>query len=142
MKACIIQLTDGNMSSEWWKDIIGHFVRTGDFLEIRCWKDEQDEIIRASRYGEFKNVGEEVVFTGTVTNALLNELLTYESEDKAIYNKMPGYFAVRLQGSHYKISSEHYGTELYVSVDDDKEIAFLKEVTDRYEDCFSIMVQN
>lgn len=36
-----IQMVDG-VSNQWWKDLIGHFVRVGDQVELRCWWEETE----------------------------------------------------------------------------------------------------
>lgn len=51
MKRFAVQMTDGLISSDWWKKIIGHLIRAGDPFEIRCWKEEVSEIASASLYG-------------------------------------------------------------------------------------------
>ena len=51
MKRFAVQMIDGSISSDWWKTIIEHFANVGDIFEIRCWKEEVSEIVRASLYG-------------------------------------------------------------------------------------------
>lgn len=42
------QMTDNRISSDWWRKVVKHFVNVGDDFEIRCWKEETDEIKQAS----------------------------------------------------------------------------------------------
>ncbi len=142
MKTFIIQVIDNNISLDWWKEIVKHFVKCGHSFEIRCWKDEQDEISCATKYGTLRNIGEEVAVNGDVTEDLLNELLSDEQRNKDNYNKMTRYFGISAKNSDYEISSEHYGTEVFVFTDDEKDIDFMEKLTSEYRECFSIDIQN
>ncbi len=132
-----IKMINSSVSPDWWKDMIRHFVNVGDEMEIRCWREETAEIGQASMYGEPLKAGNEVSVKGTVTPHLLAELLTEEPTDKNIYNKMTKYFTINVNNKTRTFSSEHYGTELYISgVSDD--IAFISRVLEPYGDFFSI----
>lgn len=76
MKRFAVQMIDGSISSDWWKTIIEHFANVGDIFEIRCWKEEVSEIVRASLYGVAIDDKNEVSIKGIVTKELLEELLT------------------------------------------------------------------
>ena len=130
-------MVDYSVSSEWWKKLIRHFANVGDEMEIRCWKEETVEISRAAMYGVPSEEGYEVSVKGTVTPHLLAELLADEPADKDIYNKMTKYFTIRVYRKSRIFSSEHYGTEIYLSGADD-DISFISKVLEPYGDCFSV----
>ena len=75
------------VSSDWWKALIEHFVKAGDSVEIRCWKEEADEIACAERYGKATNAGNEVSVTAVVTDTLIKELMLEERHYEDLYNK-------------------------------------------------------
>lgn len=132
-----VQMVDGSVQSDWWKELIRHFVSVGDELEIRCWKEETVEVRQASIYGEPSEDGYEVSVKGVVTPQLLAELLAEEPVDKEIYNKMTKYFTVRVRNGSCTFSSQHYGTEVYASGASD-DLAFISNVMEPYGNRFSI----
>ena len=138
MKRFAVQMIDGSISYDWWKTIIEHFANVGDIFEIRCWKEEVSEIVRASLYGVAIDDKNEVSIKGIVTKELLEELLTDNPTDKTIYNKMTSYFTVNIKNDLYDIRSEHYGTEMYIEITAAKDIAFFEQVISQYSDQFSI----
>lgn len=88
MKSISIQMIDHSVSSEWWKTFIHHFIRVGDGFEIRCWKEETQEISQAKRYGAATDDGNEISIKGVIVDGLLIELMEENPTDKEIYNKM------------------------------------------------------
>ena len=46
MGAISLQMIDKKTSSDWWRKVVKHFVNVGDAFEIRCWKEEVDEILK------------------------------------------------------------------------------------------------
>jgi len=132
-----IQMIDSSVSSDWWKNLIRHFVNVGNEMEIRWWREETAEIGQASMYRETLNDGNEVSVKRTVTPHLLAELLTEELTDKNIYNKMTKYFTINVNNKSRTFSSEHYGTEIYVSGASD-DITFILRVLEPYGDFISI----
>lgn len=135
-----IQMIDNSVSSDWWRNLVSHFVRAGDELEIRCWKEETAEIEQASLYGELAEDKSEVSICGTVTDIFLSELLLEEPTDKDIYNKMTKYFTINIKNENCDFCSAHYGTELYIERVNEDDITFVSELINRYCDCFSIYV--
>ena len=85
-----LQMTDNRISSDWWRKIVEHFVNVGDAFEIRCWKEELDEIRQASLYGNPTEDRNEVSVKGVVTSELLAELLSDEPSDKSILSTYVG----------------------------------------------------
>ena len=67
MKQFGVQMIDNTISSQWWKQIMKHFVRVGDKFEIRCWKEDVAEIREASLYGTAVDDKYEVSIKGIVT---------------------------------------------------------------------------
>lgn len=136
-----VQMIDCSVSSNWWKKLIKHFIRIGDELEIRCWKEETVEIQWASLYGKLVEDVYEVSIRGTVTPELLAELLTEEPIDKNIYNKMTKYFTINTKNELCNFSSFHYGTEIYINGVSSDDITFFSKMIDPYNDRFSIYIE-
>lgn len=139
MKQFGVQMIDYSISSQWWSTIIRHFIKEGDAFEIRCWKEEADEIMEASLYGTAIEDGYEVSIKGRVTKTLLEKLLTDEPSDKNIYNKMTKYFTIHIKNDLCDIWSEHYGTEMVIDIVNDSDIIFFKQVMEQYPESFSII---
>ena len=138
MKQFSVQMMDNSVSSQWWKKIMEHFVRVGDTFEIRCWREEVAEIEQASLYGTTIDSKYEVSIKGVMTNDLLKKLLTEESTDKSIYNKMTKYFTIHVKNDLCDIWSEHYGTEMVIDIIADTDIEFFEEVMGQYPESFSV----
>lgn len=138
MNSISVQMIDNTVSSSWWKNLVHHFVRTGDNLEIRCWKEETEEIKAASRYGKPKEKRNEVSICGTVTDDLLLELSDGEPTDKSIYNKMTKYFTINVKNELCNFCSAHYGTEMYIENLCEDDICFVEDVFSQFADSFSI----
>ena len=134
------QMTDNRISSDWWRKIVEHFVNVGDAFEIRCWKEELDEIRQASLYGNPTEDRNEVSVKGVVSAKLLAELLSEEPSDKSIYNKMTKYFTINVENDKCFFCSAHYGTEMYLEKVSDADISFFESVVKQYDDFFSVSV--
>ncbi|MBE6813755.1 MAG: hypothetical protein E7523_12920 [Ruminococcaceae bacterium] len=123
-----LQMIDNRKSSHWWKKLVEHFIEAGDAFEIRCWKEETDEIKQASLYGNPTEDNYEVSVKGVVTAELLAELLSEEPSDKSIYNKMTKYFTINVENERCFFCSAHYGTEMYLERVSDADISFFESV--------------
>ena len=135
-----LQMIDKKTSSDWWRKIVEHFVNVGDAFEIRCWKEEVDEIRQTSLYGNSTEDKNEVSIKGVVTAELLAELLSEEPSDKSIYNKMTKYFTINVENERCFLCSAHYGTEMYLERVSDTDISFFESVINQYDDCFSVRI--
>ncbi len=135
-----LQMIDNRISSHWWRKLIEHFIKAGDVLEIRCWKEEVDEIKQASLYGNTSEDKNEVSVKGVVSAELLAELLSEESSDKSIYNKMTKYFTINVENEKCFFCSAHYGTEMYIERVSEDDISFFESVINQYDDCFSVHI--
>ena len=135
-----LQMIDNRISSDWWKKLVEHFIKVGDAFEIRCWKEELDEIRQASLYGNPTEVRNEVSVKGVVSVELLTELLSDEPSDKSIYNKMTKYFTINVENDKCFFCSAHYGTEMYLEKVSDADISFFESVVKQYDDFFSVSV--
>ncbi|MBQ3151026.1 MAG: hypothetical protein IJB86_07285 [Clostridia bacterium] len=135
-----LQMIDNSVSSLWWKALVKHFIRVGDSLEIRCWKEESAEIQQASLYGDPVEDRNEVSVKGSVSKELLDELLSEEVSDKSIYNKMTKYFTINIENEKCFFCSAHYGTEMYLERVSDEDIIFFESVANQYVDCFSVSI--
>ena len=133
-----VQMIDNSVSSQWWKQILEHFVRVGDVFEIRCWKEERSEIERASRYGRAADDRYEVSVKGTVSKELLEEWLMEEPADQDLYHKMTKYFTIHVKNERCDLWSEHYGTELVIDIESAPDIDFFERVMEPYSERFSI----
>ena len=136
-----LQMIDNRISSDWWRKIVEHFVNVGDAFEIRCWKEELDEIRQASLYGNPTEDRNEVSVKGVVSAEFLTELLSDEPSDKSIYNKMTKYFTINVENDKCFFCSAHYGTEMYLEKVSDDDILFFESVVNQYDDCFSVSIE-
>lgn len=141
MREISLQMIDRRISSDWWKKLVKHFVKVGDSLEIRCWKEETVDIQQASLYGNPIDDNYEVSIKGVVSEQFLSELLSENPTDKSIYNKMTKYFTINAEHEGCKFCSAHYGTEMYLIGVSDDDIAFFKAVMNEFtEEDFSIHI--
>lgn len=136
-----VDMIDNKVSSSWWRELVGHFVRVGDEVELRCWKEETEEIEAASRYGKPTEERTEVSIRGTVTDELLRELLTEEPGEKSLYNRMTKYFTINVKNEMGFFCSEHYGTEMYLEDLREADISFVEGVFSQYGDAFSVLIE-
>ncbi|MBR3752862.1 MAG: hypothetical protein IKK50_07005 [Ruminiclostridium sp.] len=134
MPGISLQMIDRSVSSHWWREVVKHFLRVGDALEIRCWKEEEEEIGLASAYGPLTEEGYEVSIKGTVTAEFLEEILSDEPADKTIYNKMTKYFTINVERGDLRFCSAHYGTELYIEGATEEDVSFFQNIMSPYED--------
>ncbi len=140
MKYIGVQMIDGNISSDWWKEVIKSFVKENAKMQIRCWNEESDEIKQALRYGVSHIEGYETCIDGLVCSDFLHELLhTAEPKDKTIYNKMTRYFTIMVTDGKRVFESSHYGTELYLVLSAE-EISMFHEIIAPYKDSFSVAI--
>ena len=140
MKTSELQMTDLSVNADWWRRCIQYFVKPGDEFEIRCWKEERDEIKKALSYGKLcpSENDTEASIQGTVSQVMKKELLSApEPEDKSVYNKMTDFFSICIDD---KLNSQHYGTQLYLFHVSDTEEAAFWEMIRPYQESFSIAV--
>jgi len=141
MKTIQIQMLDRNVSSDWWKKIIQHFVKQGDEFEIRCWNEEHEEIKKAQAYGRLfqDGSGTETSIKGVVSEHMIKELLTMpKPTDKTIYNKMTDFFTFNIEN---KICSAHYGTEMYLFNVSEDDVEIFKKIMSPCWESFSILIE-
>ena len=99
-----------------WKDIFKIFADPGEYFEIHCWKNENDEIQMASQFGEIAcfDIPSITIIYGTVNERfiafILNEEMPYE---KKFYNKIVPFYTVHI-GDHF--SFEDYGTRIILNM--------------------------
>ena len=60
-----LQMIDCHISSLWWQELVKYFVHVGNSLEIRCWKEESEEIQQALQYGNLAEANYEVSIKGS-----------------------------------------------------------------------------
>ncbi len=134
MPGISLQMIDRSVSSHWWRVVVKYFLRVGDPLEIRCWKEEEDEVRQASKYGTPVAENYEVSVKGFVTAEFLEEILSDEPSDKSLYNKMTKYFTLNVERGPLRFCSAHYGTELYIEGASEEDVSFFQRVMAPYED--------
>ena len=141
MSEVSLQMIDCRISSDWWKKLVKHFVKVGDSLEIRCWKEETAEIRQASVYGNPTDENYEVAIKDVVSEQFISELLSENPTDKSVYNKMTKYFTINTEREGIKFCSAHYGTEIYLIDVSYEDIAFFQDVMKEFsEEDFSIHI--
>jgi len=141
MGSISLQMLDHHISSDWWKKIVKYFIQSGDILEIRCWKEELNEISRASRHGTAVEDHNEISIKGAVSEELIAELLSENPTDKSIYNKMTKYFTINTEHFQRRFCSAHYGTEMYIMDTTDDDVSFFQKVLGAYStDDFSVSI--
>ena len=138
MRRFSVQMTGRSVPPRWWRQLMGHFARPGDPFEIRCWREETAEIAEASRYGIAAAEGYEVSVKGIVTKELLNSWLTGEPRDRSVYNKMTAFFTIHVENDRCDLWSEHYGTEMTLSIREEADAGFFLRVMEEYPEDFSI----
>lgn len=98
----------------WWCDFMRLFLKEGETFEIRHWSEEPDVIADALRYGAIdpdKSTAYETSVVGKISRELIEDLLIgayYECETQ---NQPTKFFTIQT----VKVSSEHYGNEMYFS---------------------------
>lgn len=112
----MIEIAMHTADSSWWKRLILLFAQPDTPFEIHCWQDEPQWIATAQQFGTVLQSPEGfdgVIVAGTVTQPLIDVLQQIETPtDTEIYNKQAPFFSIFLNG----FSSEHYGTELHITV--------------------------
>ena len=74
-----LQMIDSHISSHWWQELVKYFVNVGNSLEIRCWKEESEEIQQALQYGNLTEANYEVSIKGIVTKRIFNRTIIRKS---------------------------------------------------------------
>ena len=115
-------------SKEYWNLLFHHFAHEGDTLEIRCWKEEREEIKKALYYAESKEQTQgtlyEVSIKGIVTEEIKTKILEEPiSEVSFSDRKVVSFFTMNVGTS---FSSEHYGTEVYLNASSSKDEDIIK----------------
>ena len=143
MKTISLQMIYNKVTSLWWREVVSHFVKEGDRFEIRCWKEETDEIGEASKYGCPTDDGNEVSVKGIVSNNMIAELLSDDPKDKSIYNKMTKHFTINVYSEKAFFCSAHYGTEIYIEGISDEDVLLFLNIIEKYneDDYFSINIK-
>ncbi len=100
-----------------WKKLIRTFAVIGSKYEIHCWKNELDEIKMAMQYGKEKRDALQPWEHGTIIEGIIDDnfidMLDNMEKPEAtdMCNKMTPFFSIFIKNV---ISSEHYGTEIYI----------------------------
>lgn len=101
-----------------WRAIMRKKTADAKTFEIHCWDQEAEWLDHVLPYGAYKDVSWDngKVVTGQVTEELIHMLITLpKPENAALYDKMTPFFSIFFDNG---FSSEHYGTELFVWMDE------------------------
>ena len=101
-----------------WRAIMRKKTEDAKTFEIYCWDQEAEWLDHVLPYGEYKDAAWDngKVVTGQVTEEFIHMLITLpKPENSALYDKMTPFFSIFFDNG---FSSEHYGTELFVWMDE------------------------
>lgn len=60
---------------DWWKELVRKAAEKADSFQLRCWEDEKEGIAFGEKFGtKQESSTKELVFTGTVTEQMMDEL--------------------------------------------------------------------
>ncbi len=142
MKMIAVQMVDDTVPDEWWKALLRHFLREGDELEIRCWKEEMEAVKAASKYGKPAAEKKEVSVRGEATGAFLRELMGEEPAERSGCHAMTRYFTINVRNERALFSAQHYGTELYMELSREEDAAFVEGVFRPWGEAFSVWIKD
>ena len=101
-----------------WRVVMERKAQGSETFEIHCWDQDEEGMKLALQYGEYKDVSwsNGKVITGQVTEEFIH-MLTHQPkpESNDLYDKMTPFFSIFFDNG---FSSEHYGTEMYVWMDE------------------------
>lgn len=101
-----------------WRAIMQKKLEGAKTFEIHCWLAESQWIDLALEYGQDTNANWPTgkIIAGPVTDEFIH-MLTHlpKPEDSELYDKMTPFFSIFFDNG---FSSEHYGTELFVWMDE------------------------
>lgn len=114
-----IQITEKGHGNQWWKDLLSLYMKEGEPFEIHCWKNEKEEIASALQYGTLEETNWEYgeVIKGILTVEFIHGILEWNGTEDDVYEKLTPYFTLQVG----KVCSEHYGTEIYLEQEPEKE---------------------
>ena len=142
MQRIFIELIDyniRNINADWWKQLMGLFLKPGESFEIRCWREESDLIRQALAYGsksEARSSGFEVSVTGVLTEQTIRDIL--DAKPPAGEDRMTRFFTV----ASSRIWSAHYGKQLIISSASETELRKAGAVLSPIRNCFSILEED
>lgn len=101
-----------------WRVVMERKAQGAENFEIHCWDQDEEGMELALQYGVYKDVNwpNGKVITGQVTEEFIH-MLTHlpKPESNDLYDKMTPFFSIFFDNG---FSSEHYGTEMYVWMDE------------------------
>ncbi len=104
-----------------WRAIMQRKSAGATTFEIHCWDRDGQWLEQILPFGTYKDVswdGGKVV-TGPVSEELIHTLISLpKPESDEVYDKMTPFFSIFFDNG---FSSEHYGAELFVWMDDPEE---------------------
>lgn len=98
----------------WWSDLMRLFLKEGEPFEIRHWNEEPEVIEEALCYGAIdpdKSTEYETSIVGKISRELIENLNIGEYYKCEVESQPTKFFTIQTE----KISSEHYGNEIYLS---------------------------
>lgn len=124
----LISVEKTSVNYQCWKDIFKIFANPGEYFEIHCWKNENDEIQMASQFGEIAcfDIPSIKIIHGTVNERfiafILNEDILCE---KKFYNKIVPFYTVHI-GDHF--SFKDYGARMILNTKSNQQKNQVKEL--------------
>lgn len=124
----LISVENPSVNYQCLKDIFKIFANPGEYFEIHCWKNENDEIQMASQFGEIAcfDIPSIKIIHGTVNERfiafILNEDILCE---KKFYNKIVPFYTVHI-GDH--VSFEDYGARMILNTKSNQQKNQVKEL--------------
>lgn len=96
---------------DWWKELVRKAAEKADSFQLRCWEDEKEGIAFGEKFGtQQESSTKEIVFTGTVTEQMMDEL----TENCVGSDGCLKYFTIAFYtGNQLVFESAHYGYEIY-----------------------------
>ena len=134
----VIDYGINDINTKWWKQIMSVFLKPGSDFEIRCWKDEKEEIEKALRFGKLNEAEKsknEISINGNLTEKMIQEILAEPKPND--YDKWIDFFTINIQDN---FCSAHYGTEIYIYDLTDRDVEIIKQIILPTHDFFSFGV--
>ena len=142
MKRIFIEVIDYELRTaepDWWKRLMGVFLKPGTPFEIRCWREESGLICQAQSYGTVSEEGSteyEVSVTGVLTPEIICALLDAEPPQEA--EQLTRFFTI--SGGH--ISSAHYGRQIVISDASEEELRRVRDILSPITEYFSYLEED
>ena len=133
MRTISVEWIDDPVDNQCWKQVMQLFLKPGRAFEIRCWKEEQEIVKEILRYGllSVPDCTEyEVSVRGSLTDPIIQNLLHAKNK----VDQMTPFFTINIEN---RVSSSHYGKEIYFFDPTPEILDQLHEILEPIQDDFS-----